>query len=338
MQFLKIEDTTTLKQLSAVVGSRNVGHVLADNQLDRTPKIGQQLRDKCNNIVNPSSGSRPAVGWQRKSTILNTFTQDSDIYEYACLQSENSWKVLDSLGTFPQMLKMPETIVLPSSNDTLGNREPVRSHIYDKVGAMLREEPHQIDPSVFNHYSTIKPSQLLSGTQSSNNVFQWFHLPWGEITLYSSISKDSVDFPVYPEGLDDNTVANYTTMPDLLYQFEPWQIYTGSGPRSNSYVFDFHRDMWTGDHRDGKANELIRFCQANCYPEYNGSAVDVPTVTLYVAGQPLISGILTGAPVEWDGPIGLDGWYLHCKLTLQITEVAQQPLNYTTVRNKSLIG
>ena len=127
-------------------------------------------------------------------------------------------------------------------------------------------------------------------------------------------------------------------MPDLLYQYEPWQLYNSSGPRTNTYLFHFHRDMWTGDHRDGKANELIRYCEANCYPEFNGSAVNVPTVTLYIAGSPLIHGVMTQVDTTWDGPIGLDGYYLNCELSITITEVSETALNYNVIKGKSLIG
>ena len=96
--------------------------------------------------------------------------------------------------------------------------------------------------------------------------------------------------------------------------------------------------MWTGDHRDGKANELIRACEANCYPEYHGSAVNVPTVTMYIAGKSVISGIMESCSPQWSGPIGLDDWWLYCTLTLTITEVSKTPLNFSEVKNKSLIG
>ena len=41
---------------------------------------------------------------------------------------------------------------------------------------------------------------------------------------------------------------------------------------------------------------------------------------------------------KWDGPIGLDGWYLHCELQISITEVSTSPLNYSVVKQKPLIG
>ena len=208
--------------------------------------------------------------------------------------------------------------------------------------ASLKNPPHYIDPSIFNEYSSIRPSQILEynsqGDSNIQNTFQWFRIPWGQVTLYSSLGNDSKDFPVYPEEVSDARSANYTEMPDMLYQYEPWQVYQSSGPRANTYTFKFHRDMWSGNHRDGKANELIRFCEANCYPEYSGSAVNTAVVTLYIGGQAHIRGIMKDVNVRWSGPLGLDDWYLMCELELTIVEVSDTPLNYSTVRNKGLIG
>ena len=156
--------------------------------------------------------------------------------------------------------------------------------------------------------------------------------------MHSYLGNDSIDFPVYPEEIEDGVRANYETMPDLLYQYEPWQLYRSAGPRTGTYTFHMHRDMFTGDHRDGRCNELIRFCQASCYPEYKGAAVYSDISTLYIGGKPFISGIITEVRESWGGPIGLDDWYLECTLAVTFTEVSQQPLNFTTVRQKGLIG
>lgn len=333
MQFLTISDSTTLAELSDRVGDRNVERMLAINGLTRTPRIGRQFRNNVNNIIQTNQ----SANWQRKSTVLNQFSSDSDIFETAALLDDNSWKVLSALETFPGMLKVPETVVLPSAVDILGNGQGVGSVIYNQVMQSLSTPPHTVDPSIFNEYSIRKGSQIVDYVDRNTDAMQWFNLPWGDITLYSSVANDSIDFPVYPEEYEDGVKANYTTMPDLLYQYEPWYLYQSSGPRTNSFTFHAHRDMWTGDHRDGKANELIRFCEAACYPEYNGSAVNSDTVTLYIKGSPLISGIMTDVSVKWMGPIGLDGWYLEFELTINITEISTTALNNTSVRQKPLI-
>lgn len=331
MQFLKISQSTTLSELTSQVGARNVDSILSLNMLERTPNIGAAYQ---NNYE--ASQLRDAVKSQTKITRLNTMTSDSDVFETASLLGEDGWRYLEASGSLPGTLRVPETITLPDSTSILGNGEPVSRSIYDKVISQL-STTEEIDPSVFNEYSSRKGSTIVD-TTSSTGTMQWFKLPWGLITLQSSLSGDSIDFPVYPEDFEDSAKANYETMPDTLYQYEPWQVYKSSGPRTNTYTFKMHRDMWTGDHRDGKCNELIRFCQANCYPLFQGAAVQTAIVTLYIAGEPLISGIMTDVKTKFEGPIGLDDYPLVCTLDITITEVSQEPLNYTKVLEKGLIG
>ena len=332
MQYTSISKNTTLKQLSNQVGSRNLPYILNANALTREPAIGEQFNDKINEVYNDRT--IPKVSSQRKLTLLNGMVDNSDVFEYAALLSEPGWKVLDKLNTFPGMLYVPDTVQIPSSESTLGNAEPVKTEIYSKVSQCLTADK-PIDPTIFNEYNSQEFAAVVNQKDYSGPM-QWFKIPWGEITLNSSIEDESVDFPVYPETITDRRIANFDTMPDLLYQYEPWQLYRGSGPRTIPYTFDMHRDMWSGDHRDGKCLDLIDFCFANLYPEFKGAAVNVPTVSLYIAGKLEITGILTDVSVEWDGdgPIGLDGWYLHCKVTLTITEVAREALNYHSVRSK----
>lgn len=342
MQFLKIEKNTKLLDLSKYVGYRNVDAVLHMNETPRVPNVGSTFYKICDDkIANSTFGDDPDAALARKESILNTFTQDSDIFELAASQGSRGWKLLDAMGTFYSYMKIPESVTIPDSSLVLGNKQAVPEVIYSRVMTNIRDK-QRVDLAVFNNYSAAKQTNIEDTTFANygdGGPMQWFNLPWGKITLYSSLSGETVEFPVYPEEIGDGVKANYTTMPDLIYQYEPWQLYQSSGPRTQDFTFDFHRDMWTGDHRDGKSNDLIRACEANCYPEYKGSSVYTSLVTLYIAGEPLITGVLTEVSTQWDGPLSqFDGWYLHCVLKLSITEVAPQPLNYTSVRRKPLIG
>lgn len=335
MQFLKIDSSTTLADLADRVGDRNVSQVLAINGLTREKYIGRQFEQKCKDVIAQSD----AISWERQAAILNKFTEDEEIYEEAALQSQSSWKVMSNIGTFRNALLMPDSVELPNSIDVIGSGEVVSRTVYEKSMNALQTPPHYIDPSLFDNYShQVKPVTRVTASNNGSSVFELFNIPWGKITLYDSISDASIDLPVYPETLQDSRKASYTTMQDLLYQYEPWQIYSSSGPRTQSYSFHFHRQMWTGNEEDGKANELIRFCEACLYPEYQGSAVNTSSVRLYVEGNVLISGIMTDVVVNWDGPIGRDGWYLECTMELTITEVAEQRLSHDVIKNFKLIG
>ena len=337
-QYLSIDRNDRLVDISNIVGDRNLDYVLAANDLGRTANIGRIFYDKCQDVIQQYASD--TVDWQKKVTILNGLTQSSDVFETAALLNESGWKILSALHTFPGMLALPESITIPDSVRILGNGEVVGKVIYDQAISALQTPPHYINPSIFNDFSSTRSANILNYTPNSSISSPWqaFNIPWGDITLYSSLSDDSVDFPVYPEEVSDGRKSNYTTMPDLLYTYEPWYLYQSSGPRTNTYRFDMHRDMWSGDHSDGKANELIRFCEACCYPRFNGAAVNSGTVTLYVKGKTLISGIVEDVNVAWDGPILQDGWYGHFTLDITITEISKRALNYDVVKSLPLIG
>lgn len=338
MQFLKISNDATLKSLTNQVGSRNVSSILNANQLSRTSNIGKEYDTVCKNKI---SDTKNNVTWERKVALLNSYVGDSDVFQTAALLDEDGWKLASSLGTFPNYLRIPEDVSLPDTEDTLGDGIPVGDTIYNKAISQMTMH-HSIDPAIFNDYSNTKSSIVnsynIGDTGVDNVMAEAFNIPWGDITLYAHLDNTSIDFPVYPEEISDKRSATYDTMSDILYQYEPWQVYKSSGPRTNSYKFTFHRDMWTGDHRDGKANELIRFCEAQCFPEFSGSNVTVPKVTLYVKGENLITGVVTDVDTHWSGPLGLDGFYLVCELEITITEVSQDALSYSAVKSKPLIG
>lgn len=329
MQFLSIKNDLTLSQLNKIVGRQNTDAILNVNGLTRSPQVGNQLIKKSNDIINSNDISN--ITWQKKLSLLNTFTRDSDIYEYAALMNEDSWKVLSNTNTFPGMLRIPDSITLSDNYSILGNNQPVSEDIYSKVTNSLQSEPHTINPGIFSNYSQVNASKVLNVVEYDNPI-QWFKLPWGQITLYSSMEGESMDFPVYPETLSDSNSANYDTMPDMIYQYEPWQVYKSTGPRSIVYEFHMHRDMWSGNHNDGRCFDLVNFCKAQMYPNYRGAAVNTAKNIMYIAGKVHLAGIVTNVEEEWGGPIGHDGWYLELTLRISMTEVSLNELNYSTVR------
>lgn len=335
MQFLMCPKSMTLKELSDRVQSQNTQSVLNLNSLSWEPKIGEKFNDRCRKVIDDEN-SKP-VSAARKQAILNMLVDNSDVFEYVALQSEDDWKVMNRYNTINGMLKLPDDVQVPLAADVLGNGVPVSSEVYDAVMQSLQTVGY-IDPAIFTSYSSIKPSQFVSSTPSGGALIDLFNLPWGEISIYSSLSDEMIDIPVFPEEYQDKRSANYDTMGDLIYQYEPWVLYRSSGPRTNSYTFKMHRDMWTGDHMDGRCNELIRFCQANCYPQYNGSLVNTALVTLYISGDPIITGVMIDVTTNWSGPIGHDNFPLYVEMTLTIQEVAKSALTYDTVKEFGLIG
>lgn len=222
-----------------------------------------------------------------------------------------------------------------SSRTLNASSNPVSSVTYRAVMNSLKTEG-SIDASIFNSVNTGPNVSVGSGVVEAKTTAWAFNLPWGKIQMYSTILGELIDFPVYPEQVQTARQATYASMPDIIYQYEPWITFQNSGPREQNLDFHIHRDMWTGDHRDGKANRLIRFCEANTFPDYNGSAVSTPLIRLYVDGTLFISGVLKNVSVTWSGPLGLDNWYLEFTLSLAIQEVSESELNCKSFYKRSL--
>lgn len=335
MKYVAIYSNDTLKTFSDRVGYQNVNQILSDNGMKRTPNIGKQWQALKNKYIETTDDPT----YERKVAILNRFVDNSDIYEEAATSDSDGWKVLDASNNFKNYLYVNDSIEdsIPDSYQVLGNSISVTKDVQVLVNNQLITD--SVDSNVFNSIQTSPFVGLSGNAVSSTNPLQWFKIPFDKVMLYSSLSNSTMAIPAYPESISDGHVANYTQMPDLIYQYEPWQMYASSGPRQVTFSFDLHRDMWTGDHKDGKASELIRFCEANCYPRYNGASVVPATVTLYIAGEPEIHGVMTSVNKTFDGPLGQrDDFYLHFTLELTIVEVSQDALSYDSVIQKSLIG
>lgn len=352
MQFLMVNKSMTLSSLADRVGERNVDDMLNTNSLTRSVNIGKQFYVRANQDISE-------IDSQTKINILNTLVGNSDIYEKAALGSEQDWNCLAKYGCFSDAMKIPENIQLSSATDIIGNDEPIDKDIYEKCVYSLTLFD-RVDPTIFdekmtsgsNLYAIISnvkdtpdPKDTLRGLPFNVNgkqkisPLQGNKLPWGMITLYSSISKTSMEIPAYPEeGIQDGYKANFAEMGEILYQYEPWNVYKSSGPRQITFTFHLHRDMWTGDHTDGNANKLIRFCEANCFPKYEGSAVNASQVSLYINGENYITGLMTDCNVVWRHPIATDGFYLDFDLSFTILEVSPYKLNYDSVMQKGLIS
>ena len=157
MKFLKLSPTTKLSELDDRVGKKNIDTILHANQLTRTPDIGSQYAKNCNIIVTYNSD----VTWQRKVSVLNSLTSDSDIFESAAVQGASGWKLLSTTGNLPGYITVSETIIIPDADDILGNGKHVFNKVYNRVLNALKTPPHTIPPDAFSEYSNINVSQFV---------------------------------------------------------------------------------------------------------------------------------------------------------------------------------
>lgn len=340
MQYLLIDNDETFISMVRTIGQTTANAVLAENGIQRTPNVGAAWKTKCDQIIEETPKD---VTPQRKSALLNGLTLSEDVFEKACLLDEDEWKVFSATQAFTDALRIPETTQLTSSIKVLGNaplddstNTPVDSATYREVMRQLKDDGN-IDPAVFNTVNA-SPAFVPSGSsQIETSAPQYsFDLPWGKIQMYSTVLGELMDFPAYPDQIEQTRNANYASMPDTIYQYEPWITYQDSGPREQPLSFHLHRDMWTGNHLDGRANQLIRFCEANTFPDYNGSAIITPFIRLYVDGSLFISGVIKNTSTTWSGPLGLDNWYLEFTLSLSIQEISESELNTHSVYAKKL--
>lgn len=354
MQYLVIDNNETLVSMSRAIGQQNADAVLAENGIVRTPQVGKTWATKCNQIIKETTKD---VTPSRKAALLNGLTGSEDVFEKACLMDEDEWKVFSSTLAFTDALKIPETTKLPYSSKVIGSAsgEIMSTTLSDGTAPISTTQAGGVDSRT---YRAVMNSLKSTGsidlgvfesinsapavTASSSGMLQYtpsaysYNLPWGKIQMYSTVLAELMDFPVYPEQIDTTRAASYTSMPDIIYQYEPWITFQSSGPREQALSFHMHRDMWTGNHLDGRANTLIRFCEANTFADYNGSAVITPLIRLYVDGALFISGVITNTTVNWTGPIGLDNWYLEFTLSMTIQEISEMELNTRSVYKKKL--
>lgn len=344
MQYLLISKSDTLLSISTTMGQQNVDLLLAENSLKRTPRIGQTWYDKCQEIIANTPNDVTAA---RKASLLNGLVGSEEVFEKACLMDEDEWKVFSNCQAFKDALRVPESIVLPYSTQVIGNvgvgnqvvlgqgaQQTVNrvSPITYKAVMKGLQNSGSIDPAIFNTVNSAPAATINRTVNTDFKVSQYaFNIPWGKIQIYSSLLDEVIDIPAYPETVNKSRKATYVAMPDTIYQYEPWITYESSGPREQELTFHLHRDMWTGNHLDGNADKLIKFCEANTFPRYSGSMVLAPTVKIYINGKTFISGVLVSTSVDWSGPLGQDGWYLEFSLSVSLQEVSERRLSIDTV-------
>ena len=141
--------------------------------------------------------------------------------------------------------------------------------------------------------------------QTSNGGFKWF--------------------PCYPESVSDSNSASYSAV-NILGRSEPFQYYTGSGPRTVSVKFQMHTDMCNDVNYIYSIADLVEAC---CYPNY-GNGVAATRVTLHVAGNITITGIIPSVSTDYSGPI-IDGKYAVVDLSFSVTEVTGNPPSYASI-------
>lgn len=126
-------------------------------------------------------------------------------------------------------------------------------------------------------------------------------------------------FPCYPESVSDSNSASYSSE-NILGRSEPFQYYTGSGPRTVSVDFEMHTDMCGDVNYVYKITDLV---ESACYPNYGG-AIAASRVIFHCSNNITIRGIISNVSTKYSGPI-IDNKYAVINLSFSVTEVTGDP-------------
>lgn len=147
-------------------------------------------------------------------------------------------------------------------------------------------------------------------------------------------------FPCYPESVSDQNQASYSVI-NILGRSEPFQNYTGSGPRTVNVKFQMHVDMESVD----DIYQIASAVESCCYPNYGSAPVPIK-VTFQAGNSVRITGIITSVSTDYSGPIldmdyseqndGAmhDPKYAVIDLNFSITEVTGDPPSHSQIYSK----
>ena len=156
--------------------------------------------------------------------------------------------------------------------------------------------------------------------------------------IFLSYSQpQNIYFPCYPESVSDSNQASYSAE-SILGRSEPFQYYTGSGPRSVSIKFQMHTDMVDDINYVYTVADRVEAC---CYPRY-GSGIAATKVRLHVGANIDITGIISNVSTDYSGPIlditgntAIDSMavprYAVVDIGFSVTEVTGNPPSYSQI-------
>ena len=136
--------------------------------------------------------------------------------------------------------------------------------------------------------------------------------------------------PEYADNINDSMSANFAYS-NPLSRSAPIYSYTGSGPRTVSVKFTFHREMMKQINygnssliTDDYVDELVKQIQASVLPAYSVAAkmVSPPIVALRMGNDIFIKGVINGSlGLTYGLPILKNGKYAVVEISFTITEI-----------------
>lgn len=240
----------------------------------------------------------------------------------------------------------PKPINVPFVTNGKQSFETYNAVSYNNIGIYYKN-PDVLKRNMYenangNQSAIFTPQNLKPGRHPVN-----CYISAGNNSGYWSSYTDSINgfaamyFPCYPDSVSDSNQANYNGV-SILGRSEPFQYYTGSGPRTVSASFKLHSDMYDDIEY---IYRLAAFVEACCYPRY-GNNIAATKVIFHSAQNIHICGIMTSVNTSYDGPIldmkpGADGTYVNgpmqepkysqVNISFNITEVTGNPPSFNDI-------
>ena len=151
-------------------------------------------------------------------------------------------------------------------------------------------------------------------------------------------------FPFYPDSISDDTSVQFNPT-SVLSRTAPIQSYENSGPRTVTFGFKVHRDMFRNiqyintelkrlatpkdtttmqNLNDDYVDIFLNEVRAAAYPVYQATSkmVDPPMVSVRFGKDIFIKGVLTqGVRLQYETPILRNGKYAQVTFSMTVSEI-----------------
>lgn len=157
---------------------------------------------------------------------------------------------------------------------------------------------------------------------------------WDKGTLVDLTNDGSFEFYL-PSDITSNNSVNYESS-SIKGRSAPLQGYETTGPRSIDVSLTLAAGIKpydTGDMVD-RMHKDINFVESLLYPDYSSAYVLPPATVLLSLGPDIrVKGVMTNFSKNYKAPLDEKGRYMICDISFTITQVTDDPPDYTDIRN-----
>lgn len=265
-----------------------------------------KTRNAVNNCSNDSNGCS-----QVAKTMMTDFERPAD--QSAAAQSKRANKALEFFSKYTGT---------PSTYDDSYNGYVSDNAVYaDSIGLTVG------DPNAGNMESAV------SALSKSGDIYSAI------ISL-----KDGKEFSFYTnENFSENFPVSYSSPGNVLGRSVPVLGYDSTGARTLAISLDLFAGTPYRPGLDGSVSDPVGVLHSDLdllksfeYPDYSSAIVlPPPNVLLSIGNTIRIKGVLQGLSIEYDRPFDDKNRPMHAKVSFTITQVSDDPPDYSDIRSRS---